>query len=170
MRKVWKWVIGIVVALVVIAAIVGGAFLLHARLGNMAYIARSNRPQVQVPGNRQIPYGNRGEGQPFLPNQRPGMMPFGRGGWGMRGPGMMGFGWRFPLAGLIGCLLGLGILALVVLGIIWLVRRQRKSAMAAAPIEPVVESAPVPATHPCSRCGEPVQEGWKHCPNCGKRQ
>jgi hypothetical protein len=173
MKKVWKWVIGIAVALVVVAALVGGAFLLRNHFANVVGINRSIRPGVQLPGNGQVPgYGWEQRGRP---ERFPGMMPFDNNGWGgygmhMRGPGMMGFGRRMPFAGLVACLFSLGFLALVVLGIIWLVRRQSRPAVAAAPVAPVESVAPVAAVHPCSKCGEPVQEGWKHCPNCGKRQ
>jgi hypothetical protein len=170
MKKVWKWVIGIVVVLLVVAAIVGGAFLLRNHFANVAGITRSIRPGVQVPG--------KGWEQREGPERFPGMMPFDNNGWGgygrhMRGPGMMGFGRRMPFAGLFGGLICLGFLALVVLGIIWLVNRLRKPKVVAAPVAPVVDAAPaapLAATHPCPKCGESVQEGWKHCPNCGKRQ
>jgi hypothetical protein len=180
MKKVWKWVIGIVIVLVVVAALVGGAFLLRNHFANVVRIAQSGQRGVQVPGY--------GDGQRF-----PGMRPFGNDGWGrygmhMRGPGMMGFGGHMLFGGLIRGLLCLGFLALFVLGIIWLVRRLRKpvstssavapvagsvtpAAEVAAPIvEPVVPVVAVAAVHPCPKCGEPVQDGWKHCPNCGKKQ
>lgn len=176
MKKVWKWVIGIVVVLVVVAALVGGAFLLRSHFVNEVGITRLNRPGVQVPGYGD---GQRGSGR------YPGMMPFGNDGWGgygmhMRRYGMMGFGRRTLFGGLIGSLFCLGFLVLIVLGIIWLVRRLRKPAEGSAPVaavaapiapvaEPVAQVVPVAAVHPCPKCGEPVQEGWKHCPNCGKR-
>ena len=100
------------------------------------------------------------------------MMPFGRGGgggngWHMRGPGMMGFGGRIPFAGIFGGLFCLGFLTLVVLGIVWLVRSRRNP----KPVEAAVVVAPaVVAVHPCKKCGQPVQEGWNNCPNCGKKQ
>jgi uncharacterized membrane protein YqjE len=83
---------------------------------------------------------------------------------------MMVFVRSMTFAGLLECMFSLGLLELVVLGIIWLVRRQSRPAVAAAPVALVESVAPVAAVHPCSKCGEPVQEGWKHCPNCGKRQ
>jgi hypothetical protein len=171
MKKVWKWVIGIVIVLVVVAALVGGAFLLRNRFANVVAIARSAQPGIQVPGNGRLPFNNRGDGQ--RGNGQYPMMPFGN--YGGRGMPMhrMGFGWGMPFAGLFGCLFGLVILGLLIWGIVWLVRRGRKPAVVAAPVAPVVEAAPVApavAVHPCSKCGEPVQEGWKHCPNCGKRQ
>jgi hypothetical protein len=171
MKKVWKWVIGIVVVLVVAAALVGGAFLLRNHFANVVSITRVNRPGEQVPGN--------GNGK-RVPGPFPGMRPFGNNGWGghgmyMWGPGMMGFGRRSIFGGLIGGIFSLGVLALIVLGIVWLVSSLRKPKTITAPVAaPVEQVAPVvqasAATHPCPRCSEPVQEGWKHCPNCGKRQ
>jgi hypothetical protein len=169
MKKVWKWVIGIAVALVVLAALVGGAFLLRSHFANVASL-RVARPGLQIPGNGWD--DRRGDGN------NPGMMPFGNYGWGrgmhLRGFGMMGFGGMGLFGGLIGGLFSLGILALVVLGVIWLVGRLRKPKVVAATVEPVASAAPVAAvmadTHPCPRCGEPVHEDWKHCPNCGKKQ
>jgi hypothetical protein len=180
MKKVWKWVIGVVVVLVVIAALVGGAFLMRSHFVNAVALARTG---IQVPGNGKLPFnqvhpGIRGRG----------MMPFGNDDWGggriMRGPGMMGFGRRMPFGGFFGGLLCLGFLALVVLGVIWLVRRLRKPAPVvvapvapaavvspvAAPVAEVAPVAPLAVVHPCGKCGEPVQDGWKHCPNCGKKQ
>ena len=176
MRKVWKWVIGIVVVLVVVAALVGGAFLLRNHFATVFNISRLNQTGQQVPGNGRLPFGNNGNGQPRGPGF-PGMMPYGNYGWdghgmNMRGYGMMGFGRRSLFGGIIGSLFSLGFLALIVLGVIWLVRILRKPAVVVAPVAtPVEPVAPVAATvHPCPKCGEPVQEGWKHCPNCGKRQ
>jgi hypothetical protein len=156
MKKGWKWVIGIAIALVVIAGIVGGFFLVRSHIANEASIVKVARPGVQVPGY--------GFGERF-----PGMRTFSKDGWGlggrhMRGSGMMGFGGRMPFAGLFGGLLCLGFLTLVVLGIIWLVRRGRKPVAVAAPV------AQVAVAHPCQNCGQAVQAGWKHCPNCGTAQ
>ena len=171
MKKVWKWVIGIAVGLVVVAALVGSAFLLRSHFANVANF-RVARPGVQVPGY--------GWDERRFDDRYPGMMPFGNYGWGrgmhMRGFGMMGFGGMGLFGGLIGGLFSLGILALAVMGIIWLVNQLRRPKMVAAPVEPVASVAPVVPievvaadTHPCPRCGEPVHENWKHCPNCGKK-
>ena len=170
MKTVWKWIIGIVIVLVVLAVVVGGAFLLRSHMMNAAgAVTRLNRPGTQLPGNQQPPAGNNGNGV----RRFPGMMPFGNGGWGMRGMqaggfGMMGFGRMMPFGGFFGGLVSLGFLALIVLAIIWLVRNLRKPT---APVA-VVAGSPVVAavaTHPCQKCGEPVQEVWKFCPNCGEK-
>jgi hypothetical protein len=180
MKKVWKWVIGIAVVLVVVAALVAGAFLMRSHVVNAVAVAKVARPGIQVPGNGKLPPN---QVQPGIRGH--GMMPFGNDGWGrgrivMRGPGMMGFGRRMPFGGIFGGLVCLGFLALVVLGVIRLVRRLRQPAAVSAPVTPVAEVAqvaapvapvaPLAVVHPCAKCGEPVQDGWKHCPNCGKKQ
>ncbi|GAB4505097.1 MAG: hypothetical protein Fur0043_20920 [Anaerolineales bacterium] len=78
------------------------------------------------------------------------------GGWGMHGPGMM---WGFAPFGWIGmlfmALIPLGFLALLVLGVVWLVRA-------------VSGNVPAPtAARACPNCGKPVQADWQNCPYCG---
>ncbi len=60
--------------------------------------------------------------------------------------GMMLFGILFPLAFAV----------LMVLGIIVLFRMVRSQ-----------NTVPVEATAVCANCGAPIQNGWKHCPQCG---
>lgn len=78
------------------------------------------------------------------------------GGWGMRGPGMM---WGYAPFGWFGmlfmALIPLGFLALIVLGVVWVVRTLSGGA-----------STPAPA-HTCPNCGKTVQADWKNCPYCG---
>jgi len=142
MKKVWKWIIGIVVSLLVVAALVGVVFMVSSH-----GFARGEFNGWVRPG-----FDARG----------PGMMPFnngeGRGGYGlhMRGPGMMGFGFM-PFGGLM-LLFPLGFLTLIVLGVVWLVKAIRK---------PVAVPAPMSS---CKNCNYPVQAEWRNCPNCGKKQ
>ena len=174
MKKVWKWVIGIVVVLVVVAVLVGGAFLLRNHFMNVNIVQRAV-PGAQVPGGN-VPFGNNDGVRRNGPGGFPGMMPYGNNGWGGRGMRMRGFGMMNPIFGIVGCFFGLIFLALVVLGIVWLVKSLSRSSAPAAvvtpaeSVAPVVPAAPLVATHPCLKCGEPVQNDWKHCPNCGKRQ
>ena len=187
MSKVWKWIIGIVIVLVVAALVVGGVFMLRSRMGGIASVVQSNRPGVQVP-NGQNPFGNNGpnnnQGQRGGPGMMPGFRQFGGGGWGrggypMRGPGMMGFGRMMPFAGIFGGLFCLGLVALVIVGIVLLVNRNKPAQVAApvavvAPANPaaaeVTVAAPMVSTHSCKKCGETVQDNWKVCPYCGKKQ
>lgn len=176
MKPVWKWIIGIVVGLVVLAAVVGGVILVRNYLPSrhMAFQVQRVQPvQPSQPGRPVRP------GQPSQPGQsaRPGQpsqpgqpaRPFGNRyaggpGVGMRGYGMRGWG-LMPLGGFLGSfvagffggLFTLGVLAFLALGIIWLVRNTR-------PQRQAVEM------HTCITCGKPVQPDWRNCPYCGKKQ
>jgi hypothetical protein len=165
MNKSWKWVIGIVVVVVILAALVGVGFVIR----NNMYILRG---QAQInPGNpgrgpEIRPYGGYG-----YPERGPEMMPYGGFGYHMRGPSMMGFGWRL-FGGLIGGLFMLGFLVLAVLGIIWLVGRGRtQRPIAATAAAPAGTSPSVPAVinASCQKCGRPLEAEWKVCPYCGKK-
>jgi len=157
MKPVWKWVIGIVVILFIAALVVGGFFLAshYMSLRQVAVQTRSGT-QAQPFGPRG--FNNRGDGFPGG-----GMMPYGMRGYGMHGFGMMGF---MPFGGIFSGLFCLAFVVLVVLGIVWLVRRL--SAPNPAVIAPAAPVAPV-MTHSCQNCGKPVQDDWKNCPYCGKK-
>jgi len=75
----------------------------------------------------------------------------------------MGYG-IMPWGGLIGGLFSIGFLALLVLGIIWLIRSLQKPAQVAAPVE-----LPAASATSCKKCGMTLQDEWKVCPHCGKR-
>jgi len=142
MKKVWKWIIGIVVGLVILAVLMGVGFMVRSN----CYVYRAEALDLRG-------FSERG----------PGMMPYGGFGSQLRGPGMMGHG-LMPFGGFFGGLFSLGFLALVVLGIIWLVR-------SLCTPKPVEGSAAMPAAvvNPCKKCGRPIQEDWKICPYCGKK-
>jgi len=124
MNKFWKWFLGILLGVVVLAILVGVgmAFRMHNVLGDVRGFAYDD---------------------------------------GFRGYGMMPFGGM-----LFGGLLRLGFLVLVVLGIVWLVRKFAKPATTPAPVAPAVVEAPKAV---CGKCSYPVESGWKVCPNCGKK-
>lgn len=142
MKKAWKWVIGILLGLVILAVLIGVGFLVRSNF-------RVYRAEA---------LGSRG-----FSERGPGMMPYGGFGSHMRGFGMMRFG-LMPFGGLIGGLFSLGFLVLVVLGTIWLVRSLRTP-------KPVEASAAMPdaVVNPCKKCGRPIQDDWKNCPYCGKK-
>ena len=145
MTKVWKWIIGVVLGLVILAVLVGVGFML-----------RSNYHVNRLEALDSHGFFERG----------PGMMSSGRFEH-MRSPGMMGNG-MLPFGGFFGGLLSLAFLALVVLGIIWLVRSLRTQ-------KPVIVPAVIPAempaaiVNPCKKCGNPLQDAWKVCPHCGRK-
>jgi flagellar basal body-associated protein FliL len=119
MSKVWKWIIGILIVLVIVAVVVGGVVMVRnrafmtSRVRPMTYATGQTRPNVQgtpnapgapnAQGTPQVPNtapnGQRGPMMPYGYNgQRSPMMPYGftnrnspMGGWGNRGP-MMGKG------------------------------------------------------------------------------
>lgn len=142
MKKVWKWIIGIVLGLVILAVLMG-----------VGFVVRRNFHVYRAEALYSRGFSERG----------PGMMPYGGFGSHMRAPGMMGHG-LMPFGGFFRGLVSLGFLALVVLGIIWLVRSQRTP-------KPVEVSAAMPAAvvNPCKKCGRPIQDDWKNCPYCGNK-
>jgi hypothetical protein len=149
MKKVWKWIIGIVLGLVVLAVLVGVGFMVRSNF-------HVYRAEAQVPRG----FFQRG----------PQMMPYGGFGSHMRGP-MMGHG-MIPFGGFFGGLLCLGFLALVVLGIIWLVRRLRTPKLVDVPtaVPAAIPTAmPAAIVNSCKKCGRPLQDDWKVCPYCGKK-
>jgi uncharacterized membrane protein len=148
MRKVWKWIIGIVIGLVILAVLVGGVLLVrngfHAGRERMGYSQAWSQPG-------------------------PGMMPYGGFGYNRRGPGMMyGFG-MMPFGGLFGILFSLGFLAFVVLGIVWLVQYIRRPKTATGTTSVPVSSEPAIAMTACKKCGRQIQADWNNCPYCGKK-
>jgi hypothetical protein len=157
MKKVWKWIIGIVLGLIILAVLCGVGFMLRGNFHGYRTEAFDSRGYSER-GPGMMPYGG------FDSHMRGSeMMPYGGFSSHMRGPGMQGYG-LMPFAGFVAGLVSLGFLALVVLGIIWLVRSLRtpKSVEASAAIPAVV-------VNPCKRCGNPLQDGWNNCPNCGKK-
>jgi len=140
MKKAWKWIIGIVLGLVVLAILVGVGFMV-----NNFYAYRAGGFDSR---------GFSGCGSGLLP-----YAGFGH----MRGFGMMGYGWM-PFGGFFGGLLSLGFLALAVMGVIWLVNRLRTP----KPVE-ASAAIPAAVVNPCKKCGMPIQDGWQVCPHCGKK-
>lgn len=88
--------------------------------------------------------------------------PAGYDGWGMMrdwgGPRMMGYHPFWGPGMLIGWLFPLGLLALLIAGIAWLVQAIGRSS---APL------TPTPSSRPCPQCGQSAQADWRNCPYCG---
>lgn len=121
MKPVWKWIIGIVIVLAVLAAVIGAPFLYHAVYGDSF---------SGMPGWRMH-------------------TPFGSGWDSPRSYSLLSFGGMFVMG-----IFRLGWLALLGLGIYWLVRTLRQ---------------PRPAARACVSCGKPLQADWTHCPHCGAK-
>ncbi len=133
MKKIWKWILGIVVVLVIIAAVVGVVFLVRNnpnifafRFGTVPFHPGFNRPNVPNGGMPGGGYGWRG---PMM--RRPGFSHY---GWGSGPLGMFmpfGFG-LFLLGGLFRLLIPLGVLALV--AIVFYELGKKAGATSAAPV------------------------------------
>jgi hypothetical protein len=145
MKPVWKWIIGIVIALVVIAAVVCGFVFSH---------------------NHMV--GFRGDFREFGTYGYNPHMPMGR-SFGYVSP-MFGFGLIF-LRGLI----PLALLVLLAYGIYRLgfhnaQKTATNSVVEAAKAESeVIAQEPLVEMHTCPKCGNDIEEGWRNCPHCGKR-
>jgi hypothetical protein len=150
MKNVWKWIIGIVVGLVVLGVLAGVGLMVRSNFHGYRAVAPI-APGFYQRGPEMMPYGGFGH---------------------MRGPEMMSRGFMH-FGGIFACLVGLGFLVLLVLGIIVLVRGLRKPLPAtvlpatAPAITP--ESTPVAIINACKKCGKPLQDEWKACPFCGKK-
>lgn len=89
--------------------------------------------------------------------------PSGNEGWGMMhegmmgGSGMMGYHAFWGPGMFIGWLFPLGLLALLIAGIVWLVQAVTRSSA------PVVANLP---TRACPNCGQLAQADWRNCPYC----
>jgi zinc-ribbon domain len=98
----------------------------------------------------------------------------------MRWPGMMGGYYPLhPFGGgvvLFGCLIAVGIIILLIVGVVALVKSMNKpekqippqqeptQQVSIQPEPPQVESGPT-----CSNCGKPIQSDWSNCPYCGNK-
>jgi hypothetical protein len=170
MKKGMKWFLGIVIGLVIVAALAVAGFLVFNRwhetgwmMGNRDYQSQGfdrSRSWRDVPG------------QEYSWNDRPQVkMPM-RSFWGVS---ISRFGIFRPLQMIFGCLITLGFLALLVLGVIYLLggrRRPQQPAVPPAAVVPLVAtpSAPAPVqntVYVCPHCAQPVQKDWRHCPYCG---
>ena len=141
MKKVWKWILGIIIVLVVLAVLFALAFVF--RNAFVRSISFRETPQSRVWNG---PMMGGGDGW-----HRPGM--------GIRG--FLPFGMVFAF---LGGLIPLALLGLLVYGAYRLGKKR-------ANVASTVPTTPAPAlTHTCAKCGQPVQDDWKNCPYCGKKQ
>ncbi len=158
MSRVWKWILGIVIALVVIAAIVAGVVFVLRTNPTFAFgprfVSRFNAPNGQtvpnapngqtMPANPNGPRGTRpgfgfGPGRGYNWTQRfggRGVMPYG--GFGPFGM-FMPFG-MFFLGGLLRLLIPIGVLVLVAFIFYQIGKRNGMATVATPPASP----APVP--------------------------
>jgi ribosomal protein L40E len=166
MSKTWKWVLGTVLVLVVIAGIacaliiMGGFMKERVVVGHGMFQSSGWGDFDQHSQMMGGAYGYAGPGQ---------MMG---GGYGFNGrcSMMRGHGF-FPS---FGGLIPLALLGLLVYGAYRLGKKKSNAQVSAvvATSEVVAESA---ASEPmdgqtCRKCGAMVQEDWRNCPHCGTKQ
>jgi uncharacterized membrane protein len=151
MNRTVRTIIAILIGLVIVVVIAGLAFMAFTRWNTGGWM---------MDGRAWGDWRN----QPW------GGMP-----WGGMPMHSRWFGGFFPLAMIFGRLLQLGILALVIYGIYALIRGLTRPQVTTS--AQIAQASPLPATpvmaaatHPCASCGFAVQDGWKHCPNCGQAQ
>lgn len=140
MRKIWKWILGIVLVLVIVAVV--------AALG---FAWQSHR--MFVTSYRESPFGNEGYGP---------MMQRGNDGWGQ--PPMTGRragGWDHHMTGgyspffgglfLLGGLLKLAIFLGLLYGAYWLGKRNARIALDPAPAASVMDASAAPEVESAPR-------------------
>jgi hypothetical protein len=168
MRKVLKWILGILIGLVVIAVVVGAGFMVARRIGTVNWMRQSrlaqggdvNRfaPGQALPRQRTPRQTTPGQNLPrnFGQNEMP-MYYYG-------GMGYHPFGGLMVIGRLVGGVFKLAILGLVIFLAVTLALRQKQ----------VKQPAALPATEAtqagmlaCPHCAHEVQADWKHCPYCG---
>jgi hypothetical protein len=154
MKTITKWILGILIALVILAALAAIGYLVFSQW-NWAGWRMDARLFRMWEGGRHMPW----RGMP--------MMPF----WSAPGQRLGGF---FPLRWIANWLVCPGILFLIVLGVVALVLSLRRSP--APSVSPVSTASTAPAAAPtpvqavsqtCPNCGRPVNTDWRHCPYCG---
>lgn len=167
MKTSMKWILGIVIAVVLIGLIGSVGFFAFNLFGGSGWMM----------GSRYGPLWDNGSGAPMGQYRSMPMHPY-QGVYGLWAGGFS------LLRFLIIPLLCLGFLILLGLGIVLLIRSQQQPKQTVvAPVsatEPVVTPVQVsdpsaappdkPTTQACPNCGQPVQENWSHCPYCGAPQ
>ena len=159
MKTITKWILGIVISLVVVVALAAIGFLVMSRWGGAGWMMDGRAGQFWD-GGRALPWrGLPGREMPIHPNWRVPVLWFG------------GFS---PLRMIAGGLIWLGLLALIVLGVLTLVRGlirpPQPAIVSVTETSPASASAPVSGQVPsqaCPNCQRPVQDDWNHCPYCG---
>jgi hypothetical protein len=171
MKRGLKWFLGIIAGIVVVTALAFAGFMVFNRWHGTGWMMNDRYSRISNNERMHAWRGAPGQDTPFKNDELSrsgGRLPVSR------------FGIIRPLQMLFCCLIGLGFLVLIALGIAYLaggLRRSKQSAISpesavpptVAPLPtapPVVSPTPASAST-CPHCAQPVQAGWRHCPNCG---
>ena len=165
MKKVWKWIIGIVLVVLVLGAIFAVPFAMHTFFAP-AFALRVSGDGTFVPGAMM----RQGQFDEIWPRC---LSSWWDDGTAMKTAdqvalftirvhipvgGMMGFG--FSPFGIFRWIIPLAVIGLAVYGVIALIRRRPAATVPA-------ETAPVVSSRSCGSCGKPAMDEWKNCPYCG---
>ena len=177
MKKVWKWILGILIGLVVIAVVLGAGYMVARRARTVMWMRESRlaqrgnveqgEPWQAMPGQR-----NQGQNKPGQNGRgQNGPWNFGRDDMPMRYYGGMGFrpfGGLMLVGRLVGGVFRLAILGLVIFLAVTLALRQKqvKKSLPANAAQPAAELTEA-AGMACPHCAREIQADWKHCPHCG---
>jgi hypothetical protein len=161
MKTSTKWIIGIVIALLAVCVLAGAVFAGVSVIGRSSWQMGTRYGHLWGDQDQIMPWGE----TPNQPGQHMWMNP-------QRGVNGVRFGFFSPLRMLALPLLCLGFLALLIIGIVLLIRRSSRSKSTASPAEPIPTPAPVvnepPVAAPvCPNCARNVESEWSHCPYCG---
>lgn len=149
MSKLWKIIIGVVIALVVLGAVGGAGFIAGRRSALRAFAQRPAQSTVQAPaGPANQGMNDRPRPRAFNPYFRPDRgQPFGRGfERGRPRPFGLLFVPFLLIGGLVRGLIALAFLALLISLTIYFYRRWQPTRLAAAPV--AVSPAPVEVQSP----------------------
>jgi uncharacterized membrane protein len=170
MKKVLKWILGILIGLVVIAVVLGAGYLVVRRFGGVSWRIESRLaqrgnvdrsapsqalPRQRTPG-QMMPWQNTPRN--FGPNQMP---MYYNGGIGYRP-----FGGLMLIGSLVGGVFKLALLGLVIFLAVTLALWQKQFKQPAAASAMPAATA-VQAALNCPHCAREIQADWKHCPYCG---
>ncbi len=162
MKKVFKWIIGILIGLVVIAVVLGAGFMVARRFGGVSW-TRESRLAQRGDFDQNTPWQN-------MPRQNM-QRNFGRNDMPMYYYGGMGyrpFGGFTLIGRLVGGVFRLAILGLVIFLAVTLALRPRQTRLpAAASTAPPAPEATQAAVLTCPHCAREIRADWKHCPYCG---
>jgi hypothetical protein len=171
MKKVLIWLFGILIGLAAVAVLAGGAILVINRWHNGGFLT-GERVFTTRSYRQEMPFRNAPQpGSPLNPAPQyrmPMMQPD-------SGFSLARLSFFNPFRLIFLCLVCVGFLVLIVLGIVYLVSPKKRAPVETTPpaqtiaptAAPVVSQPADEAAHTCSHCGRTVQEDWSHCPYCG---
>jgi hypothetical protein len=162
MKRVFKWVIGILIGLVLIAVVLGAGYMVSRRFAGVSWM-RENRLAQRGDFDQGTPWQNM-PGQNMQRNFGRNAMPM----YYYGGRGFRPFGGLMFIGRLVGGAFRLALLGLVIFFAVTLALRPRQTKQTAATSNaaPAAEATQAAVLN-CPHCAREIQADWKHCPYCG---